>query len=189
MSREFRDEGVSGTKGELDRDGLSGLFVAIRGNGVRTVIVEKADRLARDLMVSEFILEEFRNLGVTVIAADSGTDLTVKDNDPTRILIRQVLEAVAQFEKSVIVQKLRAARERKRRAGERCEGRKPYGETEKEREAIERIRELRRKPRGGDRMGFHTIAKTLTAEGWPTRTGKPWSDSVVFNITKREGIK
>ncbi|MBI1369485.1 MAG: hypothetical protein GC162_12630 [Planctomycetes bacterium] len=186
---EFRDEGISGTKDGFDRPGLSDLFLAIRGNGVRTVVVERADRLARDLMVSEVILAEFRKLGVTVIAADGGTDLTVGDDDPTRVLIRQVLGAVAQFEKSVIVQKLRAARERKRRAGERCEGRKPFGETEAERATIERIRELRRKPRGGERMGFRTIAKTLTAEGCPTRTGKPWSDSVVYNIAKREGIK
>ncbi|QNN21227.1 recombinase family protein [Planctomycetales bacterium ZRK34] len=189
VAREFRDEGVTGTKDGFDRPGLSDLFLAIRANGVRTIVVEKADRLARDLMVGEVILAEFRKLGVTVIAADSGTDLTVADGDPTRKLIRQVLGAVSEFEKSVIVQKLRAARERKRRAGERCEGRKPYGVTEEEQATIERIRQLRRKPRGGDRMGFRTVAKTLTAEGYPTRTGKPWSDSVVYNIAKREGIK
>jgi hypothetical protein len=40
---------------------------------------------------------------------------------------RQVLGAVAQFEKAVIVSKLKAARVRKRRATGRCEGRKPYG--------------------------------------------------------------
>jgi hypothetical protein len=33
---------------------------------------------------------------------------------------------VAQFEKAVIVSKLKAARVRKRRATGRCEGRKPY---------------------------------------------------------------
>jgi DNA invertase Pin-like site-specific DNA recombinase len=99
----------------------------IRANGIRLVLVERADRLARDLMVGEIILGEFRALGVSVVAADSGTDLTVGDDDPTRVLIRQVLGAVAQFEKSVIVAKLRAARLRKRRATGRCEARKPYG--------------------------------------------------------------
>ena len=56
------------------------------------------------------ILGQFRDLGVRVVAADSGTDLTAADEDPTRVLIRQVLGAVSQFEKSVIVAKLRAAR-------------------------------------------------------------------------------
>src|SRR5438067_639522 len=72
--QEFRDEGVSGTKDAFDRDGLTDLFVALKSNGVKTVLVENADRLARDLMISEIILSEFRKIGVKVIAADSGTD-------------------------------------------------------------------------------------------------------------------
>ena len=44
---EFRDEGVSGTK-ELDaRPGLAALLDRIESNGVKVVIVERADRLAR----------------------------------------------------------------------------------------------------------------------------------------------
>src|SRR5262245_46264300 len=71
---EFRDEGVSGTKELEAREGLSELFALIRANGVRVVLVERADRLARDLMVSEVILAEFRKLKVKVIAAaDGGT--------------------------------------------------------------------------------------------------------------------
>jgi DNA invertase Pin-like site-specific DNA recombinase len=124
---EFRDEGVSGTKDLDAREGLSDLLARIRSNGVRVVLVERADRLARDLIVGELVLNQFRELGVKVIAADSGTELTAGDDDPTRVLIRQVLGAVAQFEKAVIVSKLKAARVRKRRATGRCEGRKPYG--------------------------------------------------------------
>lgn len=74
---EFTDAGVSGTKELEHRDGLSDLMASIRSNGTRLVLVERADRLARDLMVSEVLLGEFRKLGVQVIAADSGTDLTV----------------------------------------------------------------------------------------------------------------
>ena len=107
---EYRDEGVSGTKELDDRDGLRELLARVQSNCAKLVLVERADRLARDLMVSELLLAQFRKLNVTVIAADSGTDLTAGDDDPTRVLIRQVLGAVAQFEKSVIVAKLRAAR-------------------------------------------------------------------------------
>jgi hypothetical protein len=54
--------------------------------------------------------------------------VAVADEDPTRVLIRQVLWAVSQFEKSVIVAKLRAARMRRRQQTGRCEGRKRFGE-------------------------------------------------------------
>lgn len=149
---EYRDEGVSGTKDLDHRDGLSDLMARVRSNGVRLVLVERADRLARDLMVGEVLLAEFRKLGVTVIAADSGTDLTAGGDDPTRVLIRQVLGAVAQFEKSVIVAKLRAARIRMRKATGRCEGRKPYGTKPGEADVVALIHKLRRKPRGGARL-------------------------------------
>lgn len=172
---EFRDEGVSGTKDLDDREGLSDLLAWIRPNGVRVVLVERADRLARDLIVGELILNQFRELGVKVIAADSGTELTAGDDDPTRVLIRQVLGAVAQFEKAVIVSKLKAARVRKRRATGRCEGRKPYGTRPGETDVVALIHKLRRKPRGGERLSFAAIANRLNAEGHPTRTGKPWA--------------
>lgn len=124
---EYRNEGVSCTKELEYRQGLAVLLDYIESNGVKIVLVERAGRLTRDLMVSEVILGQFRELGVSVISADSGVDLTTGDNDPTRTLIRQVLGAVSQFEKSVIVLKLRAARECTKRKTGRCEGRKPYG--------------------------------------------------------------
>ena len=72
--------------------------------------VDKANRLARDLVVSETLLAEFRKLGVKVVAAEGGTDLTVDNDDPSRKMIRQILGVVSEWEKSCIVQKLRAAR-------------------------------------------------------------------------------
>jgi DNA invertase Pin-like site-specific DNA recombinase len=182
---EFRDEGVSGTKDLDDREGLSDLLARIRSNGVRVVLVERADRLARDLIVGELILNQLRELGVKVIAADGGTELTAGDDDPTRVLIRQVLGAVAQFEKAVIVSKLKAARVRKRRATGRCEGRKPYGTRPGETDVVALIHKLRRKPRGGDRLSFAAIAERLNAEGHPTRTGKPWAPETVRQIVIR----
>jgi DNA invertase Pin-like site-specific DNA recombinase len=182
---EYRDEGVSGTKELDDREGLSDLLARIRSNGVRVVLVERADRVARDLIVGELILNQFRDLGVKVIAADSGTELTAGDDDPTRVLIRQVLGAVAQFEKAVIVSKLRAARVRMRRAEGRCEGRKPFGTRSGEAEVVDYIRKLRRKPKGGERLSFAAIAKRLNAEGRPTRTGKPWQPETVRQIAMR----
>jgi DNA invertase Pin-like site-specific DNA recombinase len=152
---------------------------------VRVVLVERADRLARDLIVGELILNQFRELGVKVIAADSGTELTAGDDDPTRVLIRQVLGAVAQFEKAVIVSKLKAARGRKRRAMGRCEERKPYGARPGEAAVVILIHKLRRKPRNGERLSFAAAAGRLNAQGHPTRTGKPWAPETVRQIVMR----
>jgi DNA invertase Pin-like site-specific DNA recombinase len=63
-------------------------------------------------------------------------------NDPTRILVRQMMGAVAQYEKSQIVLKLRGARLRKRAKEGRCEGRKPYGFYAGEDAVFERLKAL-----------------------------------------------
>jgi len=183
--REFKDGGVCGEKELADREGLAALLDAIESNGVRMVLIERADRLARDLMVSEVILGQFRDLAVEVTAADSGTELTAGDGDPTRILIRQVLAAVAQFDKSVTVLKLRAARERQKRQNGRCEGRKPFGVFPGEQATLERMKQLYRKPPGGDRLGPYEIAASLNREGLPSRTGKPWTGVSVKRILAR----
>lgn len=188
MVGEFRDEGVSGTKELADRAGLAGLLDRVESNGVRVVLVERADRLARDLMVGEVILNQFRDLGVQVIAAEGGTDLTAGNDDPTAKLIRQVLGAVSEFDKSVTVLKLRAARDRIRRRNGRCEGRKPFGSRPGEARAVELIRRLRRKPRGGDRRSFGQVADELNAAGISTRTGTPWSRGTVHRICQRLGL-
>src|ERR1019366_9001763 len=124
----YQDKGVSGTKDLEDRPGLAALLDRIESNGVRVVLVENASRLARDLIVSETILGQPRERGVKVFDAE-GIELTAADDDPTRRLIRQVLGAVAEFDRRVTVLKLRAARERVRRRDGRCEGRKPFGAT------------------------------------------------------------
>jgi DNA invertase Pin-like site-specific DNA recombinase len=182
---EYRDEGVSGTKELAGRPGLAALLDRIESNGVKVVIVERADRLARDLMVNEVIVDQLTRAGARVLTAD-GADLTSADGDPTRTLIRQVLGAVAQFEKSVIVLKLRAARDRKRRRDGRCEGRKPFGSRPAEAAVLARIRDLRRKPKGQPRLSIAAIASMLNAEGRPSRTGKPWAPGTVHAILKRQ---
>ncbi len=180
--QEFRDKGVTGTKEALDRPGLTDLFVALKANGVRVVLVENATRVARDLMVSEIILSEFRKLGVKVISADGGVDLTLGNDDPTGKLVRQILAAVSEWEKCLIVQKLRASRLRMRRSGQRCEGRKPYGETPDERQIVERMKAWRT-----ERKSFKEIAEALNADGVPPRSGveSKWHPTQVQRVLKR----
>jgi len=187
LVEEFRDGGVSGTTDLEGRPGLAALIdriESIESNGVKVVVVERADRLARDLMVSEVILDQFAKAGARVLTAD-GADLSSAENDPTRTLIRQVLSAVAQFDKTVVVLKLRAARERLRRKGHRVEGRKPYGHRPDEQIILEHMRQLRAKPRG-ERLSYEAIATQLNTEGHTTRYGKPWTRAGVFQMLNRD---
>lgn len=177
---EYSDLGVSGTRELADRPGLARLIDRLESNGVRTVIVERADRLARDLMVQEVIVGQFAKIGARIVTAD-GVDLTSSD-DPTRRLIRQVLGAVAEFEKNVLVLKLRAARERKRAKGDRVEGAKPYGHLPAEKAVISRMRQLRRKPSNGRRLSVAKIAVRLNSEGHRNRAGREWSAQLVHHV-------
>ena len=162
---EFIDAGISGTKDLDERPALSDLFAAIVGNGVRVVLIERADRLARDVMVGEILLSQFREEGVRVIESESGIDLTADDPDnATATLVRQILSVVSQFEKTSIVAKLRKARARKRIETGRCEGVKPFGTLPGEDEAVARMKALRRKPIGkAKRMSYAKIAAAMQA--------------------------
>lgn len=173
----FRDEGVTGTKESMDRPAWSAMITTLLGNGVRTIIIEKLDRLARDLMVQEATIADLARNGITLISV-AEPDLMA--SDPTRILMRQLMGAVAQYDKSQIVLKLRGARMRKRAAEGRCEGRKPFGRAPAELQAINRMKTLR-----DAGLSFDRIAALLTAEKVPTRTGKPWHGVVVNRILAR----
>jgi DNA invertase Pin-like site-specific DNA recombinase len=178
---EFSDLGVSGTRELADRPGLAALLDRLESNGVRTVIVERADRLARDLMVQEVIVGQFTKIEARILTSD-GIDLTTSEADPTRRLIRQVLGAIAEFDKNITVLKLRAARERKRNRGERVEGVKPYGFFPAEGATIARMRDLRRKRPKEPRLSFLRVAERLNAEGHRNRAGRHWSAQMVFHV-------
>ncbi len=189
IEEEFRDEGVSGTTELENRSGLAALIDKLESNGVRTVLVENATRLARDLMVGEVILGQFRSLGVQVFDS-SGNELTAGDDDPTRKLIRQVLGAVAEFEKSVTVLKLRASRERIRRREGRCEGRKPFGFYPGEAATLREMKRLYRKnPKTGRRRSCAVIAAELNRLRLSTRSGRPWSRGSVHAILNRPAAR
>jgi len=96
-------------------------------------MVERLDRLARDLMVQKTIAADLRKYGFELVSV-AEPDLMA--TDPTRIRVRQMMGAVAQYEKSQIVLKLRGARLRKRVKEGRCEGRKPFGFDEGEAAAV-----------------------------------------------------
>jgi DNA invertase Pin-like site-specific DNA recombinase len=93
--------------------------------------------------------------------------------------MRQVLGAFSEYERSMIVLKLRGARQRMKSRVGRCEGRKPYGRTQTERETIQRMKVLR-----VGRYSYEQIAAALDSEGLPPRSGQAWNAIVVNRILR-----
>ncbi len=176
VTKVFREEGVSG-KTELDgRVALKELLEALASNGAKTVIIERLDRLARDLMVQETIIADLRKRGFDLISV-AEPDLC--SDDPGRVLMRQVFGSIAQYDRAMTVAKLRGARERMRAATGRCEGRKPYGIRPGESSVIDRMKELR-----ADGLAVDKIATALNAEGIRSRTGGIWHPTSAYRVLK-----
>jgi DNA invertase Pin-like site-specific DNA recombinase len=168
----YYDAAVKGADPITDRPGFAAMLDRIAGNGVRTIIVESPDRFARDLTVQLTGHDYLKKLGITLIPA-SAPDYFIEDT-PTATLVRQVLGAIAEFEKATMVAKLRAARERKRqRTGKKVGGRKSYAELRPD--MVARAIQLRDKP-------LRDISAILEGEGFKTPTGKPYAAGAVRSM-------
>jgi DNA invertase Pin-like site-specific DNA recombinase len=168
----FREEGVPGATEWEDRPAWMEMIGAL--NGVRAIVIEKLDRLARELMVQEHIIVDLQRRGIELTSVH---EPDLGSSDPSRVLFRQLMGAVAQYEKAMIVAKLRGARERTRQQTGRCEGRKPYGERPGESTMLARMKQLR-----ADGLGFDRIAAAMNAEGLKPRQGERWHGLVVNRL-------
>ncbi len=179
----FYEDSHTGT--EADRPQFTEMLVAMMGNGVKTVIVESLDRLARDLMIQSTLLAKLAAEGLTLIAANTGMDVTAEmESDPMRRAMIQIQAVFAELDRRMTVKKLRDAREKTRAEKGRCEGRKPFGHYDGELAVLARIHKLHRKPRGGVRMSVREIAETLNAEGHRNRSGGLWTAAFVRRLIK-----
>ncbi len=172
-----------------DRPEFMGMVEAMMTNGVRTVVVESMDRFARDLAVQMQLIAKLLSAGITLIPANTGQPISSAslDDNPMLKAMVQIQGVFAELDKSLTVRKLRKARDAKRHADGRCEGRKPFGTHPGENATLDRIKQLRRKPRGGPRRSFGAVAEVLNSEGLATRTGKPWNRGTVHAICQRLG--
>jgi DNA invertase Pin-like site-specific DNA recombinase len=173
--RWFYDAAVSGADPVESRPGFAAMLARIASNGARIIIVETANRFARDLMVQEVGFAMLRDLGITLIAADSPASFL--DDGPTSKLIRQILGAVAEFDKAMTVAKLKGARERVRRRAGKCEGRKSYAERDPAMVAL--AKEIKDRSK---RVSLREVAAGLEAKGYVTPTGKRYSASAVASM-------
>ena len=148
------------------------------GNGVRVVIVEDASRFARHLLTQEAGISLLVGLGVRVLTA-AGDDLTDSD-DEFRVAMRQIMGVFSQLEKTRLVKKLKAARDRKRANG-KVEGRKSHLEARPE-VVAEAKRLHRASPKTGERRSLRKIAAELAALGHLNVNGQPYSAKSVRSM-------
>ena len=177
---EFTDAAVSGADPIETRRGFAELLDRIEGNGVRTVIVEDASRFAREFVTQELGILALIRRGVRVLTA-GGDDLT-DSSDPSRVMMRQIAGSFAQYEKTRLVAKLRAARDRKRQVVGKCEGRKNWAEINPE--LVREAKRLRRRSPKGHQRSLRDVAAELAKLGFVNQRGAEFSASSIASIVE-----
>jgi DNA invertase Pin-like site-specific DNA recombinase len=169
---EYYDAGVKGADPIEGRPGFKALLERIVSNGVNTVIVEDAGRFARTLMVQEAGIAMLVGLGVRVMTS-RGDDLTDSD-DEMRVAMRQIVGVFSQLEKTRLVKKLKAARDRKKASGKgRYIGRKSHVEKQPAVVALAK-RLYRANPKTGERRSLREISADLLDAGYANEYGRPY---------------
>jgi DNA invertase Pin-like site-specific DNA recombinase len=104
---------ASGAK--TSRQGLDQLMQLVRRNKVDVVACFKLDRLGRSLQHLAQLIGEFDQHAVAIIATSQGID--TNQDSPAGRLQMHVLMAVAEFERSLIIERVRAGQAAARARG------------------------------------------------------------------------
>jgi site-specific DNA recombinase len=184
----FRDDGYSGAT--LNRPGLDRLRDAVRAGEVGRLLVTDPDRLARNYVQLMVLLEELERAGCEVAFLDRPMS-----RDPQDQLLLQIRGAVAEYERTLIAERMRRGRQAKLRAGcllpwtrppygyrlDPDRPRDPAGVTLEPAEAAV-VRELFAGYLEGQASLFG-LAKHLQALGVPSPRGRPcWSPATLRGL-------
>ena len=111
---EYVDEAVSGAKAR--RPALDRLLADAHSRQFDAVVVWKLDRLGRSLSHLIRLVEQLASLGVDLVSlGDAGLDTT----GPSGRLVFHIIGAVAEFERSLIVERVRAGMASAKKRGKR----------------------------------------------------------------------
>ena len=113
VAREYVDVGISGTKEK--RPELDKLLADAHKRHFDAVVVWRFDRFARSVSHLLRALETFRSLGIEFVSLSEQVDTST----PTGKMIFTVLGAVAELERSLIVERVRAGLRNARAKGRR----------------------------------------------------------------------
>jgi len=152
ITRVYTDQGVSGALEK--RPALDELMRDCRKGRFDVVLVWKFDRFARSLRQLVSALELFRKFGIDFVSATEAIDTSL----PSGELVFQIFGAIAQFERALIGERVKAGLVEARRNGTRI-GRPPIRALTPE----ERIR-IRREHKNGETL--RTLAANYGVSLW-----------------------
>jgi site-specific DNA recombinase len=188
----YEDPALSGSLPPLERPGLHALLENLKTGEVKQVIVTRLDRLARDTMLSLWLMKEIKKLGAELVSiAEPG-----RWEDPTQKLLLTMVAAFAEFEKSLISSRLSSGRKTKARNGGYAGGKAPIGYKaergdkalildEEKASTVRRVFELRDIKQDAS---LQKLADLLNTEGLTTKEGKPFHAMQVKRILDRQDI-
>lgn len=116
------DDGVSGGDQLEDRPALAAALSVLTAQSAGRLVVQKRDRLARDVVIAASIERAALQAGAIVVAADG----IGNGDDPAARLQRGILDLFAEHERAIIRARTKAALATKRERGEMT-GKPRYG--------------------------------------------------------------
>jgi len=111
--REYCDNGISGTKDS--RSALNELMNDAKKRRFDTVLVWRFDRFARSTKHLILALEEFKNLGIDFVSYQENIDTS----SPLGSAIFTIISAVAQLERDIIAERVKAGLRRAKENGKK----------------------------------------------------------------------
>jgi DNA invertase Pin-like site-specific DNA recombinase len=186
LVRTVSDEGQSGSNGLDARQGLADVLAVAESGQVSGLVVFRLDRLARDLILQETLMARLHEAGVEVLSV---SEPDIDSDDKTRVLVRQILGAVSQYERALIRSRMMAGRAAKIASGGYGGGRPPFGwraegkelvPEPREQEAIALVRQL-----ADEGLSSRQIAARLEEAGLRPKVGAHWASTQVLRILQR----
>jgi len=153
VHRLYEDKGISGAS--TSRPALNQMLQDCRRGGINVVVVWKFDRFARSLKALMSALDLCRALGIDFVSVTEAIDTSL----PAGELVFQMIGAVAQFERSLIAERVKSGLANAKAKGKML-GRPPLRTlTRKE------IADLRRQRSNGN-LSFRTLAEKFGVSLW-----------------------
>ena len=106
----FADEGVSGTVALMFRPAWRKLIDYCEKHCIDTILFEDSSRFARDLVIQESGYKEMTGQGYNLVSTTTPGQFL--HDSPEATLVRQLLGAVAQFQRDATSERLKCARMR-----------------------------------------------------------------------------
>ena len=169
-----------------DRPALKRALAAARAGKFDVLLVYRVDRLSRSIRGLSEILADLEDAGVAFRSATEPFDTAT----PAGRMMVQMLAVFAEFERATIIDRVINGMERKAARGEWPGGYRPHGYevgssgklviVDDEKPVVERIFTMY----VHDKLGTQLVAKRLSADGYRTKAGNPWSKAAVLTVLR-----